>query len=422
MSYTHFNRTAAMILAGAMMLSCTSCALLEGLSGPNKQEIIDAADDFASALLKKDPDKILKLTNEKDLGAFSDLFEEDNYSDEENKFFDAVGDTISYEIDEDSVEADKEEASIDVVFTMVDYEKVLKDGDYSDIDEVLDIIEDSDDMEEITVTFEFEKDDDEWLLTNFKDKEFGMLFFYYTYELSLTPDLASLIYDSDCWSGSAYSIYSEVYFSEDITAYDIVFDVYCDGALIAADQPAAYYETYIYCDYYDPDYNNLPVGEYSIVVKCEGSEIITLTTTIDTYSDPEPTETESGIDYNFDVDATGELADYVVAVDWWADDGQYCYSSAYGIEYDIYFTDDVTWDELQEIMYVVYDAEGNVYVDGVYVSSDRTNCDDGWVNDEGYYYIYVGYVASDYLEPGTYYVDVYNPDGQMMIHDCCDVF
>ena len=62
------------------------------------------------------------------------------------------------------------------------------------------------------------------------------------------------------------------------------------------------------------------------------------------------------------------------------------------------------------------------YVDGEYVSSDRTNCDDGWVNDEGYYYIYVGYVASDYLEPGTYYVDVYNPDGQMMIHDCCDVF
>ena len=50
MSYTHFNRTAAMILAGAMMLSCTSCALLEGFSGPNKQEIIDAADDFADAL------------------------------------------------------------------------------------------------------------------------------------------------------------------------------------------------------------------------------------------------------------------------------------------------------------------------------------------------------------------------------------
>jgi len=426
MRRTQFTSTAAVILAGAMMLSCTSCALLEGLGGPNKQEIIDAADEFAGALLKQDAGKIVKLTNEKKdsnaAEALETLFDDSLYSDDQNEFNKAVADTISYEIDEESVEVDKEEASIDVVFTMVDYEKALKDGDFTAIDEVLDALDDCDDTTEIEITFEFDKDDDEWLITNLSDSSYGKLYAFYMYELSLTPDLASLIYDSECWSGASYSIYSEIYFSEDITSYDIVFDVYCDEDLIAADQPAEYYDTYVYCDYYDPDYNDLPSGEYSIVVKCEGAEIITLTTTVYTSNDPEPTETESGIEYNFDVDATGELADYVVAVDWWADDGQYCYSDTYGIEYDLYFTSDVTWDEIQEIMFVIYDSEGNVYVDGEYVSANRTNCDDGWLNEDGYYYVYVGYVADDYLEPGTYYVDVYNPDGTMLIHDCCDVF
>ena len=143
MENTRFKRAVAAGLAGAMAMSCASCMLF----GPNKKEIVEAADTFASAILKKNPDKILKLTNEKDLGAFPDLFEEDNYSEDELKFFDAVGDTISYEIDEESVEVDKDEASVDVVFTMVDYEEALKDGDYADIDEVLDAIEECDDME-----------------------------------------------------------------------------------------------------------------------------------------------------------------------------------------------------------------------------------------------------------------------------------
>lgn len=430
MENTRFKRAMAAGLAGSMALSCASCMLF----GPDKKEIVEAADTFASAILKKNPDKILKLTNEKDLGAFPDLFEEDNYSEDELKFFDAVGDTISYEIDEDSVEVDKDEASVDVVFSMVDYEEALEDGDYANIDEVLDAIEGCDDMEEFTVTFEFEKDDDEWLLTNFKDKGFGMIFFYYTYELNLTPPIADLLDYTDCWS-SDYGLFSDVCFLEDISEYEsmLSFDVYYEGSLYVADQMPTMTSSgnTIYCDYTDPDYANLPEGEYEIVLKCNGVEITTMTTTVEAVEETEPYPTgasSEGVEYNPYYVAEGELGEYVVAVDWWADNGDYTYSYTYGIEYDIYFTSDLTWDQAKEITYSVYYVDGNEQVllaENAPVMDNRTNADSGIPNEDGYFYIYLGYptdevwTGDEYLEEGTYYIEVYNPDGSYLMSDYC---
>jgi len=126
MKVTGLRKVAAATLVGTMALSFASCALF----GANKKEIVEAADEFASTLLKQDAGKIIKLTNEKkdsdNAEALEMIFDESMYSDEQNEFNKAVADTISYEIDEDSVEVDKEEASVDVTFTMVDYEKALK--------------------------------------------------------------------------------------------------------------------------------------------------------------------------------------------------------------------------------------------------------------------------------------------------------
>ena len=158
MKSTTIRRFISVALAGAVSLSCASCMLM---GGPNKKEIVEAADTFASTLLKQDAGKIVKLTNEKKDSDTAEelelLFDESMYSDDQNEFNKAVADTISYEVDEESVEVDKEEASVDVVFTMVDYEKALKE-DYSDIDEVLDLLDDCDDTKEITVISMFISD------------------------------------------------------------------------------------------------------------------------------------------------------------------------------------------------------------------------------------------------------------------------
>ncbi len=58
MKVTTIKKAGAAALAGAMTLSCASCALF----GPNKKEIVEAADTFAGTLLKQDAGKIIKLT------------------------------------------------------------------------------------------------------------------------------------------------------------------------------------------------------------------------------------------------------------------------------------------------------------------------------------------------------------------------
>ena len=289
-------------------------------------------------------------------------------------------------------------------------------------------------MEEFTVTFEFEKDDDEWLLTNFKDKGFGKIFFYYTYELSLTPPISDLLDYTDCWS-SDYGLFSDVCFLEDISEYEseLSFDVYYEGSLYVADQIPTMTSsgTLIYCDYTDPDYADLPEGEYEIVLKCNGVEITTMTTIVEAVEETEPYPTgasSEGVEYNPYYVAEGELGEYVVAVDWWADNGDYTYSYTYGIEYDIYFTSDLTWDQAKEITYSVYYVDGNEQVllaENAPVMDNRTNADSGIPNEDGYFYIYLGYptdevwTGDEYLEEGTYYIEVYNPDGSYLMSDYC---
>ncbi len=424
MGSTDFRRLVAAALAGAMAVSCASCMLI---GGPNKKEIVEAADTFASALLKQDAGKVVKLTNEKKdsdaAEALDVLWDESMYSDEQNEFNKAVADTITYEVDEESVEVDKEEASVDVVFTLVDYEKALKD-DYSDIDEVLDLIGDCDDTKEVTITFEFEKDDDEWLLTNLKDKGFGKLFDYCSYELDIMGDLFDMFSYSDTVAGDWY-VDSWFYFEDDITDYSglIFYDVYYNGSVILSAQTAYVYESYFYCTYEDPDYNDLPAGDYYFSVECNGTVTTSDTVTIEESTVPTSTGSgSSGIDYNFDVDGLGELADYVVAVDWWGDDGNYSYSDTLAIEYDVYFTSDITYDQVMGITFNVYDEDGNLLAEGESIASNRTNIDDS-VSEDGYYFIYVGYLPeAGNVEPGVYYIEVCNPDGSTLLYDYCYVY
>ena len=95
----------------------------------------------------------------------------------------------------------------------------------------------------------------------------------------------------------------------------------------------------------------------------------------------------SGVELNPYSTATGELGDYVVAVDWWGDNGDYTYSDTYGIEYDVYFTSDLTWKQAQDITYDVYligENEETALVEGAQVFDNRTNADSGIPDENGY--------------------------------------
>lgn len=415
MKVTTIRKAGAAALAGAMAFSCASCALF----GPNKKEIVEAGDTFASTLLKRDAGKIIKLTTEeKDSEAAETLemiFDESVYSDDQKKFIDAVSDTITYEVDEESVEVSKEEASVDVKFSMVDYEKALE-VDVADIDEVLDLLDDCEDIKEVEITLEFEKDDDEWLLSNIDDEEFGELFDYYIYELNLTPAVA--VDYTDIWPGTS-GIISEVYFIDDITAYEssLTYDVYFNGSLIDSNLSAVVADTNtIWCDYA----TELEAGEYEIVVYLDGVELTSMSTTVEeTGTTPTVTDdTVSTNDYSYVFTADGQLADLVQAVDWYMDDGYGYYSFNDGIEYDIYFSDALTYDDVVGITFNIYDEDGNTLAEGETVYGSNISYG---TNEDGYYYVYLPYQTEDGLASGTYYIEVFNPDGTTLMTDYCVV-
>ena len=376
MKVTTIKKAGAAALAGAMTLSCVSCALF----GPNKKEIIEAADTFAGTLLKQDAGKIIKLTTEDEdseaAEALEMIFDDSLYSDDQKKFIDAVSDTITYEVDEESVEVDKEEASADVTFTMVDYEKAL-DGEFEDIDAVLDAIKDCEDTKDVEVTIEFEKDDDEWLVSNIDDDKFGDIFEFYIYELNIMP--AVEVTDTDCWTGTS-GLISEVYFSDDITAYEsaLTFDVYYNGSLLASDQPAVVYDTtVIWCDYA----TELEVGEYEIVVYLNGAEITSMSTTVDETVTTEATAAP--------VVGGGDFASEVSSTDWWLDNGDDTYDvGVTEIELDFYFNVDVS---NESFTFDVFDADGNTIESYIVptINSYSVYCiwDPGYEIPEGGYYI-----------------------------------
>ena len=298
MKGTTLKKVASAILAGAMLLSCASCALF----GAGKKEVIESASAFADALVKMNAKKIIKLTDEKKTSKAAEeityILSTNMFSANRLSYLEAVQDTITYEIKEDTVTVENDKASVDVVFTMVDYEKALKDGDFESIDDVLVALEDCEDTTDITVGFEFKKDGDKWLISNLKDKDYKKLYEFMTYSYSVTPELASTVDDTYIYGGSYY-IDMDVYFTEDISSYSnmITYDVYYEGDLIASDRYPSVYSSDLWIEYYNDDYSDLASGDYTIVVKVGDTEFASESVTINNSYDE--------VSYDYDTDIEG---------------------------------------------------------------------------------------------------------------------
>ena len=315
---TNITKIFSLTVAAAITASCASCSMIPGMGSSAKTEdIVDAADAFASALVKCDAGKIIKLTNEeKDSDAAEDLevlFGNEDYTDEQIAIADAVADTIEYEIDEDSVKIDKDEASVDVTFTMADYEAVLE-GDFSDVDEAVAAISDCDDTAEVEVTFEFALEDDEWLISNLGDKAYGKLYGFYGLDVSFMPDLVALVDYTDIYADYNY-VYLSVVFTENVSDYidDMTFDVFLDGELLYGDQTPYGDGDYIWCDITVDG----PLESGTYTVTCYYGDTVIASDYIDvdnsgsTVISGDPTDAEGDV-YLCEMDFGDFLADYLV--------------------------------------------------------------------------------------------------------------
>ena len=178
------KKTASVIMAGALLLSLTSCLEL----GNSKKAILEAAETFAENVAGADAAVLIKASGldkkSKEATELTETLSTDGKTDEDKAFYEAVEKTIEYEIDEESYTNKKGEASVDIVFTIADYEEVLK-TEYTKIEDLTAAVKKAD-TKEIKFTAEFVKNDDkEWIVENVGSKKFMKIYEYRNQEVKL---------------------------------------------------------------------------------------------------------------------------------------------------------------------------------------------------------------------------------------------
>lgn len=269
-------RTVSATITGALVLSLSACMF----AGPKKEDVLQAADTFAQVLISRDAEQIAELTVE---GAGSDaedtlneMLNTSGYTDNDAAYIDAVADTLTYKIDEDSFDAEKDEASVDVTFEMTDYEAALDGSTYTSIDEVVEALEACSKTRKVTVTFEFANEDGKWLVSNIGSNEYENIFEFYGYmpDIRDIPDLASLVLSSDAVNGPGY-VEMSVEFEENVQDYSdlMTCEVIRDGETVLTDGQVSCYQNLIWAGYYvDGD---VPAGNYTLNVYCMGELVAT---------------------------------------------------------------------------------------------------------------------------------------------------
>lgn len=233
------NRTkkfGTMLLCTAMItsmaFSSTGCTFFDKYTEEN---ITETADKFCKAICNMNPDPASRCVIDEDAVGF---FTEYTFAADEDEevVFEAIADSLSYELDTDSVEINRKsgKCSIDAEFSLTDYEKIYNDGEvFYYPEDLAEAIKSGKDTIEIEVTLEFEKDEyKEWKIANYEDvmeEVFEFKYFAPEYEIKLSDYLINCEYTSDNENGDSNNItciYYLLIFSEDLP--DTYSSGYCE--------------------------------------------------------------------------------------------------------------------------------------------------------------------------------------------------
>lgn len=154
-------RTLSLIIFASMLLQLCSCA------DKALDKIPKLAEDICGDVSIRDYDKLMEGSRFED-EALEEIF--DLIGEDEAK--EMIADTLTYEIDPDSLQkTDKSSYSIDVTFSYVDHTSVLEDENIVSADDFKAGIQDSSELIEVNITLVFHKDGSDLFFMNIGDME-----------------------------------------------------------------------------------------------------------------------------------------------------------------------------------------------------------------------------------------------------------
>ena len=411
----------ASAICASMILSIGGCAMFD----KDDEGVLAAAEDYATAVTKVKAGDIADLISggddlKEDIEIYtsgSEVETPDGYSD----MVSAIASTISYEIDEETVESSKKnaEGSVDITWTLVDYDAVFEavSEDGGDLDAFIDALSADDAATmEISQTLNFVYEDEDWKVDDSKLKNLYEVYDFYSAALTYTfvPPLIDYIdyvewYYSD---DSVYTNYSQIELDLITTEegsevpFEFTYEYYIDGELVytsdVCEDQGHWIEAY-YGPFYDSnaqtnEMGNLVAGQYRCVVyDLAGNVLADQTCLVET--------TEIG-------DADVSMVD---DIEWYFSDND-VYTDENTIELDILPT-----AEGQEAIWTFY---YEYYIDGELVFTSDVCTDQGyWI--EAYYGPYYDPAAQltddGYLIPGEYTCIMYDLSGNVLAESTCTV-
>ncbi len=432
-------------LMGGIILGTAGC---DSFKDNSEDEVLKVSESFCKAVCDRKTKNAAKCVSD-DAGSevFTTYFEP---TDDINTFVtEAIADTLEYELDEDSVKADKKsgKGSIDAVFSFVDYEAVCGDDMFSSEEQLINALESSDEKTEIEVTLELknEKVDGEkvWVIDNYEDV-LEDVFEFKDFEPEYQLDWSILVEDygfveplEDLYSLSFYiSFSSDAYGNQWTGNYSIYYNgefVFSDCCVLSADDD----DSKVVIDYipYEDEVLTedglLMPGDYSIEIYGEDGYLFISDSCYVYYNAPEtePTTVETTADE--DVATIGDAAANCEL------NGALFGANFPGVE-DAYFeridnsgnsevTDSRVAEELDRMLFVVYtdSDEYELTADLYYMPNPDAPASEfeneaqpitidevmmsEWNDHDGSYIYWI--VVYD-LEPGVYFITVSSPDAE----------
>ncbi len=169
-----FAKITVVLFALAVILPVLcSCSFSEG------RQVGRTAGRFATKVCNPTPD-VLDFTyglSRDYKNNYKDLFNDDNYTYEQELFIDAMISSLEYEFVSSPTTVNKDKAECIINFFVADLEK-LKQRDYQEIQELTSAVENCD-RKTITIDVELEKINKEWYVTNFDDPKFRELYSFF---------------------------------------------------------------------------------------------------------------------------------------------------------------------------------------------------------------------------------------------------
>ena len=416
-----FKKLTATTVSVAVLASLSGCALFD----KDDEAVLKAADDFATAIVKVKTGDIYELIADPSFeeSELETLVDTDAYGDDYAAICSAIAGTLSYEIDEESVESSKKNGNgkVDITFSIVDYAAAYDDvtADGGDLDAFLDALSDGD-TQEIDVTVEFVKDGDNWLVDDEDGEIFDDVYAFYldALDYSFGPAISTDLIDEIEWYYSDNGVYTDPYQIElDIipTAegqeieWQFTYEYYLDGQLIYTSDECTdqgYWIESYYGTGYDAaaqldDNGYLIAGNYECIVYDLAGNVLADDTCTVVNSGAGTTVVPQGDPGDIDVIWSDGIDDY-----WYS----YSDGSGYAMGTGDYTTDETTieytcqvYDEANLAYFpvyyeVYYSASGDIN-DAEFVYS-ATITPSEYTN--GYFYEFQ-YVENGGLDEGSYF-------------------